>query len=115
MMGMLWMVPAVGQANDTFTADRHKERSLACDSCHKEPQPKTPASGEACLACHKSIEAVSERTKHFVTNPHDNHITASSDVECTQCHHGHKADVPLCNQCHAGFKFEKKEAESKNN
>jgi hypothetical protein len=107
-MGLFWMPAAKGQEKDAFTADRHKARGLTCQVCHKEEQPTTAASAEACLTCHKSIEAVSERTKDFNSNPHNNHITTASDVECTQCHHGHKADVPLCNQCHSGFSFEKK-------
>jgi hypothetical protein len=104
---------AITQEKKLFTADSHKERGLTCAACHKEEQPKTAASGEACLTCHNSIEAVAEKTKDFDRNPHKNHITDSSDVECTACHQGHKDNISLCHQCHAGLKFEKTQSEAK--
>jgi hypothetical protein len=103
----------IAQDKGPFTADRHKERGVKCEACHKEAQPKTAASPKSCLTCHKSLEAVAERTKDFEKNPHDNHITQTTDVECTQCHHGHKEDEPLCNQCHSGMTFEKGQPEKK--
>jgi dihydrodipicolinate reductase len=51
---------------------------------------------------------VAERSVAYVPNPHKNHITESNDVECTVCHHGHKADNPACLACHMGLTFEKK-------
>ncbi len=112
VIAMLLTAAAVAEETAAFTAARHRERGVTCEDCHKEAQPKTPASAEACLTCHKSIEAMAERTKDFERNPHDNHLTQGSDVECTQCHQGHKADTPVCHQCHEGMKFEKK-AETK--
>jgi fumarate reductase flavoprotein subunit len=105
---LLWTGAVIGQEKEAFTADRHKTRGLACDACHGEAQPSTPATAKACLTCHQSFEAVAKRTEDFEKNPHDNHITAAMDLECTQCHQGHKADAPLCHQCHEGMKFEKK-------
>jgi hypothetical protein len=101
------------EKKDDFTADRHKNRGLSCVACHKEEQPKTAASAQACLTCHKSLAAVAVRTKDYNHNPHDNHITSSSDVQCTQCHQGHKADTLLCNKCHSGMNIEKEPAETK--
>jgi hypothetical protein len=72
-----------------MTATRHE---VSRDACHGEAQPQN------------SGGAKRRRWK----NPHDNHITAAMDLECTQCHQGHKADAPLCHQCHEGMKFEKK-------
>ncbi len=112
ILTVIWTGLAADEEKKAVTADRHKERGLACDACHAEAQPTTPASGQACLKCHKSLEAVAERTKDFERNPHQNHITDSSDVECTQCHFGHKDDVPLCHQCHSGMEF-KKQPETK--
>ena len=114
-VGMILATSAVIAEDKTgFTADRHKGRNLACGACHGgEAQPKTAASAEACLTCHKSLEAVAERTTGFVQNPHDNHLTQSTDLECTVCHHGHKADTIACEQCHSGFKFEKSQPEAK--
>jgi hypothetical protein len=98
------------EKKDGFTADRHKSRGLSCIACHKEEQPKTAAPAQACLACHKSIEAVAVRTKDFTHNPHDNHMTGSGNVECTQCHQGHKEDTLLCTSCHSGMTLEKEPA-----
>ena len=110
---VFWTGTGIAQEKESFTADSHKERGLACAACHKEEQPKTAASGEACLTCHNSIEAIAERTKNFNKNPHKNHLTDSSDIACTECHQGHKANISLCNQCHTGFKFEKEQVEAK--
>jgi hypothetical protein len=104
---------AIAQEKKLFTADSHKERGLTCAACHNEEQPKTAASGDACLTCHNSIEAVAERIKDFEKDPHKNHITDGSDIACTACHQGHKDNISLCHQCHAGLKFEKKQAEAK--
>jgi fumarate reductase flavoprotein subunit len=113
LSAMLWTGTAITQEKKSFTADRHKERGLTCDACHKEATPKAAASAAACLTCHKTMEAVAERTKDFERNPHKNHLVESNDVECTECHHGHKANMSLCDQCHTGFKFEKKQAAAK--
>jgi hypothetical protein len=106
---IFWTGFAITQEKTTFTADRHKGRGLKCEACHKEAQPKTPATAAACLTCHKSLEAVAGRTKDYNVNPHQNHITESSDVVCTQCHQGHKADVLLCHNCHQGIEIVKPE------
>jgi hypothetical protein len=106
---VLWAGIAIAQEKTVFSADRHKGRGVACLGCHGEAAPKIAASEKGCLVCHKSIEAVAEKTNDVVpANPHKNHITVSNKVECTQCHNGHKADVPACANCHAGMKFEKK-------
>jgi hypothetical protein len=106
------IVASIGEEKkEGFTADRHKSRGISCVGCHKEAEPKTAADAKICLTCHKSLEAVAKRTEDYDKNPHSNHITGSSDVECTQCHQGHKADTILCHRCHSGMKFEKAAAE----
>jgi fumarate reductase flavoprotein subunit len=110
---MLWTGLALSQEKSAFTADKHKERDIACTGCHDSAQPKEAASAASCLKCHKSMEAVAEKTKGFTPNPHKNHVTDSQDVECTQCHQGHKADTPMCSQCHGEMKFEKQAEEAK--
>jgi hypothetical protein len=104
---------AVAGDKATFTADRHKALNIGCAACHGEEKPKSAASEKACLTCHKSLEAVAEKTMDYNKNPHKNHLTEASDLECTQCHYGHKADIPVCNSCHQGIKFEKQRAEAK--
>ena len=110
---MLCAASAIAQNKNAFTADRHKSRGLSCDACHGEAQPKSAAPAKSCLNCHQSLEAVAEKTKDRMHNPHKNHLTASSDVECTQCHSGHKADTPACWQCHEGLTFKKEPEEAK--
>lgn len=102
---------AATQEEKSFTADRHKKNNIKCAGCHKEDQPKTAAPENACITCHQSMEKVAERTKDFEKNPHRNHLVESSEVACTQCHQGHKADVVICENCHSGMRFEKRQAE----
>jgi hypothetical protein len=113
LTSVLWAATAMPQEKTLFTADRHTERGLGCAVCHKEEKPRTAASGESCLVCHKSIEDVAERTKDFEKNPHKNHLVEASDIACTECHQGHKANKSVCEQCHTGLKFEQKQAEAK--
>lgn len=106
------LVASIGEEKkEGFTADRHKGRGMSCVGCHKEAEPKTAADAKICLTCHKSIDAVAKRTEAWERNPHDNHITNASDVACTQCHQGHKADIILCHTCHAGMTFERPAAQ----
>jgi hypothetical protein len=106
---LLNIAAAQDQDKSTFQAEKHKQQKVTCAGCHLgEEQPKTAATDKGCLACHKSMEAVAERSVAYVPNPHKNHITESTDVECTVCHHGHKADNPACLACHMGLTFEKK-------
>lgn len=109
----LYAGTAITQEKKSFTADFHKDKGLDCGVCHKESPPKSPVSGEVCLPCHTSMEAVAERTKNYERNPHRNHLTDAMDVPCTDCHQGHKANKSVCEQCHAGMKFEKKVNDSK--
>lgn len=109
----LWTGTALTEDKKTTTADGHKDRGLKCAACHKEDAPKTAASGASCLVCHQSMESVAERTKDFDKNPHKNHLVDSSDIACTDCHQGHKANKLACDQCHSGLTFERIGAESK--
>jgi hypothetical protein len=110
---VFWTGLAIAQEKDGFTADRHKKRNVKCEVCHGEATPKAPAASKACLTCHKSLEAVAKKTANYERNPHDNHLTQASELECTDCHHGHKEDTPLCYRCHEGMQFEKVEEEKK--
>jgi len=100
---------AITQEKETFTADRHKELGMGCESCHEDAQPKAaPAEpGKACAACHGPMEEVAKKTGELFPNPHDNHITQANEVDCTECHKGHKADATPCQNCHVGMKFVK--------
>lgn len=111
---VLWTGSAwSGEETKPFVGERHKQRGLTCVACHREPEPKTAAPAEACLPCHQSMEAVAGKTANRKPNPHQNHVTEAMDLECTLCHHSHKADAPMCHQCHLGMEFEKKTEEAK--
>jgi fumarate reductase flavoprotein subunit len=103
---------ALTEEKKPFTADRHKSRAVECKGCHGVEKPDTTATSQSCLACHQSLEAVAEKTGNRQPNPHKNHLTESSDIECTQCHASHKEDALVCHQCHTGLEFVKQETES---
>lgn len=88
------------------TAKKHIDNGLDCTACHGEGK-KQPVESDKCLECHESFKAVSERTKDMKPNPHANHLVDSDGVECTQCHHGHKAMTVVCLRCHASFTFDR--------
>lgn len=96
---------AVGEQVKPFTADRHKALGLTCADCHGEGQ-KAPVTGDKCLSCHQSYEEVAKRTQDIHPNPHSNHLT-ENDLDCTGCHHGHKADQIYCSTCHSGISFKR--------
>jgi hypothetical protein len=88
-----------------FTADRHLSKGLECSACHGEVEKKRPVSSSKCLECHQSIlEMAKPKDLHFY--PHSNHLVESGDVECTDCHHGHKPNEIYCRRCHMDLNFE---------
>ena len=92
-----------------FSADLHQKQGINCVACHGEGEPAAPVPGKVCLVCHESLEAVAEKTAAYMPNPHSNHITETTVVECTECHNGHKANNPTCDQCHPGMPFNKQQ------
>jgi fumarate reductase flavoprotein subunit len=87
-------------------AKKHIDNGLDCAACHGEGK-KQPVEADKCLECHESFKAVSERTKDMKPNPHTNHLVESDGVECTQCHHGHKATTVVCLRCHTNASFDR--------
>jgi hypothetical protein len=90
-----------------FLAQQHAAAGLKCASCHGEGK-KTPVESAKCLECHESFKAVAERTKDMKPNPHANHLVDTGTLECTDCHHGHKASEIACTNCHNNFNFTRK-------
>lgn len=72
---------------------------MTCVDCHGEGK-KQAVDTDQCLECHKSFEKFAKKTADMKPNPHDNHL-AKSSAECTDCHHGHKANEFICTKCHA--------------
>lgn len=92
------------QAKSSFTSDRHLAQGLQCSDCHGEGK-KQPVRGDKCLECHQSFEEVAKRTEDMKPNPHSNHITESTDLDCTNCHKGHKQNEIYCVTCHKTMTF----------
>ncbi len=99
---LLCAASLTGAESQTFLADRHQSRGIACDQCHKETPPKEKAPTEACIGCHGGYDKLPELTKKLTPNPHDFH---DGDLPCESCHHAHKASEDYCVNCHNfGFK-----------
>ena len=86
----------------TFLADRHVAKGLPCSACHKENPPAKRVKTEQCQMCHGQYEALAKKTaKMQPNNVHENHL---GDLDCRECHQGHKPDKLACDECHQ-FKF----------
>ena len=101
LAGALAMIAAAAQPG--HLADRHAARSVDCAACHAV---KTPAEGaevdtQKCLACHVSLNAVSEKihARDNAQSP-DPHVNHSLGLNCVECHKGHEQSVNMCSRCH---------------
>lgn len=95
---LVFTVPLRGAETKQFLADRHKERGLTCEQCHKENPPKQAAKTEACLECHGPYDKLAELIQKKVSpNPHESH---NGNLPCENCHHAHKASENFCATCH---------------
>ena len=88
-----------------YLSDRHVAKGMECKSCHGDAEPQKPVETAKCLECHKSFEEVSKKTEDMSPNPHSNHIVDSQDLDCSACHHAHKANELYCTQCHADMEM----------
>jgi hypothetical protein len=87
-------------AADVFTADKHIKAGLNCESCHgaaKVTQGAEVATAK-CLSCHGPYEKLAKQTEKMSRNPHTN--PHYGDLDCAECHHGHRADENSCSKCH---------------
>lgn len=86
----------------TNLAEVHVAKGIPCAGCHKETPPSKKVRTEQCQTCHGDYAALAEKTKNMKpNNAHANHL---GDLECRECHQGHKPDKLVCNECHQ-FKF----------
>jgi hypothetical protein len=97
--------PDAKQDHPHFTSNKHLDKGLDCTACHGEG-PKKPVKGEQCLSCHQSFDEVAKRTQDMEPNPHDNHQTINN-IDCTECHKGHKPDQVFCQQCHGDMQLKR--------
>lgn len=87
-------------AADAFNADKHAKAGLACNSCHGSEKAAAGAKVgmDKCLSCHGPYDKLAKRTDHLILNWHEN--PHYGDLDCNDCHHGHKADENTCKKCH---------------
>ena len=83
---------------------------MECTSCHGDTTPQKPVETAKCLECHKSFDEVAKKTADMSPNPHSNHIVDSQDLDCSSCHHAHKANELYCTQCHADMEMQRNSA-----
>ena len=93
---------AAAGAAAAFLADRHKAAGIDCSGCHKASPPKDAPPMEACLKCHGPYEKLAAGSEKLEQNPHASHL---GELECSNCHHGHKPSVDYCARCHT-FDFQ---------
>lgn len=87
--------PAIAQSPEF--KQRHGQSGIACTTCHgTDFSAGVPVA--TCLTCHGSYEALAERSRRVVPNPHAPHHLG--EVRCGQCHKEHRASVLFCNRCH---------------
>lgn len=81
---------------DGFLAAKHKSMGIECASCHKGTPPKPPEM-TVCLGCHGPYDKLAARGEKLEPNPHMSHL---GELECDNCHHGHKPSTDYCARCH---------------
>ena len=83
---------------------------MECTSCHGDTTPQKPVETAKCLECHTSFDELSKKTVDMSPNPHSNHIIDSQDLDCSSCHHAHKANELYCTTCHADMELKRNSA-----
>ena len=98
-LACLMTLTAAMAAPPPFLADKHKDLGLACKDCHGEADKADGVAMEQCLSCHESWDKLKKapRAVKLHRNPHDGHYP---DLDCNNCHHGHKAMENYCDNCH---------------
>ncbi|MEF2074182.1 cytochrome c3 family protein [Consotaella aegiceratis] len=103
------MQPIAGaHKEETKKGFSSKPAKAKCTDCHENDKPEEAPPYGICLTCHKSYEALAEKSSKLDPNPHDNHYILDSEPDCDECHMGHKVREPICVDCHEGMVFEKK-------
>ena len=96
LVGLTVLASSNVLAADSFGADRHVAKGVACTVCHGKDMNNPEFPDEAtCVKCHPK-EALAQKTKKFTPNPH----VAPHNGECTLCHMQHEPTVNYCSQCH---------------
>lgn len=107
MIGLLLAVPLLGVfmaqplfSADLFSSDKHIKRGLNCDGCHGAEKVVAGAKVgmDKCLSCHGPYDKLAKRMEHLIINWHAN--PHYGEIDCNECHHGHRADENSCRKCH---------------
>jgi fumarate reductase flavoprotein subunit len=93
----VWAADPAAAPQGKFLADRHQERGIQCDRCHKESPPKATVPTKVCFECHGDYDKIALKTKDVHPNPHASH---EGNLDCEVCHHGHKPPRDHCAGCH---------------
>jgi Cytochrome c3 len=85
---------------DLFSSDKHIKTGLNCDSCHGSEKVAAGAKVgmDKCLSCHGPYDKLAKRTENLILNWHAN--PHYGELDCNECHHGHRADENSCRRCH---------------
>ena len=81
----------------------HDKLGFDGKNCHKQADPKDykALSADECLSCHKSYDALAERSGHL---GYDDNVHASPHypkMDCNLCHRSHKPSQNYCVMCHS--------------
>ncbi len=83
-------------------AELHAQKNVACASCHRESPPAKKVKTAQCMTCHGDYAQLADRTRAMTpNNVHANHL---GDIDCSECHAGHKEKKIACDECHQ-FEF----------
>lgn len=81
-----------------YLADRHAAKQVPCEACHGKGTPNGQIQMDNCLKCHGgTYEKLAAQTDGGDINYHDTHM---GQINCIECHQGHKPSRLVCDQCH---------------
>jgi hypothetical protein len=93
---------SAGSSAEMLLLQKHLDKKVTCNGCHRENPPATAVKTNACLSCHGTYAQLADKTEgKQAQNPHASH---NGDLDCDSCHHVHKASENYCSQCHQ-FEF----------
>jgi len=97
---LLAHTPSPAPHDPPTLSEQHKALGLGCKDCHGTKEKAEGVEMEQCLTCHESWAKLklSAKTAKRHPNPHDGHYP---DLDCNNCHHGHKAMEIYCDNCHS--------------
>jgi hypothetical protein len=70
------------------------------------PESDITVENEICLGCHGNFDELAQltvNTQCAEKNPHKSHL---GEIECTVCHHAHRASQAYCLKCHSNFEMD---------